>query len=89
MEGGKEQGEVWGGARMRQWEEGEVIEGRGEQRGGGGSEHCEGAGLRGLRAGLPAGVERRARRHRGRKPGCGRELHEVPASLLSFLRIES
>ena len=62
---------------------------RGEQRGGGGSEHCEGAGLRGLRAGLPAGVERRARRHRGRKPGCGRELHEVPASLLSFLRIES
>ena len=37
MEGGKEQGEVWGGARMRQWEEGEVIEGRGEQRGGKGN----------------------------------------------------
>ena len=37
MEGGKEQGEAWGGARMRQWEEGEVTEGRGEQRRGKGN----------------------------------------------------
>ena len=55
---------------------------RGEERGGGGSEHCEGAGLRGLSGAACWGGE-----ETGRKPGCGRELHEVPASLLSALRI--
>ena len=46
-----------------------------------------GGGGAGLRAGLPAGVERTAWGSRGRKPGFGRELDELLASLLSFSRL--